>query len=173
MTKVSENVYEITFEDVESDNYQVKFAANNTWTDNWGGSFVDSGVETDAEYNIGNIEVPVVANGATVKLVLDLTNFDYPTRSGAKFTVTITYQPYTLYGDVNGDGEVNISDATMIQKFAIGINKPEEDSVVANLADVDRDGEISILDVTCIQKYLAGGYKNVGYAGIGIGGEPL
>ena len=90
MTEVSDNVYEISYEGLEAyDNYQVKFAANGSWTDNWGGEFKASGVKTDADYNGGNITIDVPEDDSTVKLTLDLTGFDYASKTGAKFTVTI------------------------------------------------------------------------------------
>ena len=56
MTEVSPKVYEITYTDLgEFDNYQVKFAANGSWADNWGGVYQGSGVESDAEYNSNTI----------------------------------------------------------------------------------------------------------------------
>ena len=95
MTEVSEKVYEITFKNVTKfDNYQVKFAANGGWTDSWGGAAEnftpESGVEFDAAYNGENLTVNVPYEFADVTLKLDLTNFDYATKLGAKATVTVT-----------------------------------------------------------------------------------
>ena len=95
MTEVSKKVYEITFKNVTKfDNYQVKFAANGGWTDSWGGAAEnftpESGVEFDAAYNGENLTVNVPYEFADVTLKLDLTNFDYATKLGAKATVTVT-----------------------------------------------------------------------------------
>ncbi len=95
MTEVSNKVYEITFKNVTKfDNYQVKFAANGKWTDSWGGAAEnftpESGVEFDAAYNGENLTVNVPYEFADVTLKLDLTNFDYATKAGAKATVTVT-----------------------------------------------------------------------------------
>ena len=94
MTKVADNVYEITYKNVEEfDNYQVKFAANGTWADSWGGAeenfTPESGVEFDAAYNGQNLTVNVPYATADVTLRIDLTNFDYATKTGAKATVTV------------------------------------------------------------------------------------
>lgn len=70
-----------------------------------------------------------------------------------------------VIGDLSGDGEIDINDATMIQKLGVGINTPEVGSALFKRADVNGDGRISILDVTCVQKYLVGGYKNTGLLG--------
>lgn len=68
-----------------------------------------------------------------------------------------------IYGDVDGDGEVTINDATYIQKYLAKYDM--QDTFRLYLADVDGDGRVSILDVTCIQKYLAeyvAGYGRTG-----------
>ncbi|MCH5299420.1 MAG: starch-binding protein [Ruminococcus sp.] len=57
---------------------------------------------------------------------------------------------YTL-GDVNADGNINIIDATLVQKYAINISDLTETQRLA--ADVNKDGEVDINDATEIQKY--------------------
>ena len=60
----------------------------------------------------------------------------------------------SLLGDVTLDGQVNITDATEIQKYLAG---SVEFSEVRKLnADVNGDGNISITDATTIQKIIAG-----------------
>ena len=56
-------------------------------------------------------------------------------------------------GDVNGDGEVSISDATEIQKHLAHITTLSEASQL--VADVNDDGKISVRDVTYIQMLVA------------------
>ena len=105
----------------------------------------DDGVELDASYVTYSVEV--------------LSRGEEPTTEPA------TTEPKILYGDVNGNGLINIQDATEIQKFSVGINTPEVGSDLFELADVNDDGRISILDVTCVQKYLVGGYNDTGLLG--------
>lgn len=89
MTQVADKVYEIAFDNVPVDEgYMVKFATNGSWTDNFGGFFEASGKESDAMYNSGNITFNLEKAG-TVKLRLDLSKFDYATRTGAKFVITL------------------------------------------------------------------------------------
>ena len=90
MTQVADKVYEISFDNVpvSEEDYMVKFATNGTWTDNFGGIFEASGKESDAMYNSGNITFNLEKAG-TVTLRLDLSKFDYATRTGAKFVVTL------------------------------------------------------------------------------------
>ena len=102
----------------------------------------------------------------TVKAQLDLREFDFTTKEGAKFTVTIEYaevEEIGIIGDVNGDGRVTVEDATLIQRRGIELEKFDETQ--EKLGDVNRDGRISILDVTCVQKYLAEMTDGKGEAG--------
>ena len=94
-----------------------------------------------------------------------LSRGEEPTTTEPETTEPATTEPKILYGDVDGDGIISIQDATMIQKFGVGINTPEVGSDLFELADVNDDGRISILDVTCVQKYLVGGYTNTGLLG--------
>ena len=50
----------------------------------------------------------------------------------------------TLKGDVNGDGEVNVTDVTMIVEYVLG--QHNSSFIVAN-ADVNGDGNITVTDV--------------------------
>lgn len=89
MTQVADKVYEIAFDNVPVDEgYMVKFVTNGSWADNFGGFFEASGKESDAMYNSGNITFNLEKAG-TVKLRLDLSKFDYATRTGAKFVITL------------------------------------------------------------------------------------
>ena len=58
-----------------------------------------------------------------------------------------------LLGDANGDGKINISDATAIQRHVAEMTLLNDEYLEA--ADVDGDGEITETDATLIQKYLA------------------
>ncbi len=172
MTQVSDKVYEITFTNVTAyDNYQVKFAANGAWTDSWGSKeenfIAESGVEFDATYNGENITINVPYEIADVTLRLDLTNFDYATKTGAVATVTVkdmtpTYPVY-IVGDVNNDKVIDANDVTALQMYVAKYTFDYE--VMEGVADVDGNGKVNVLDVTALQKYLAGGYTNVGNAG--------
>ena len=68
-----------------------------------------------------------------------------------------------VYGDVDGDGNVTIADATLIQEAAIEL--VSFTNLQMQLADVNGDGRVSILDVTCVQKYLAENTTGCGKTG--------
>lgn len=67
-----------------------------------------------------------------------------------------------IKGDCNGDGEVTVDDATLIQRFLAEYLDDQgaplldtTDENVMAVADVNNDGRISVSDVTEIQRYLA------------------
>ena len=73
--------------------------------------------------------------------------------------VTVTFRtdpaplPDAIIGDIDGDGEITIQDATLIQRR--GVEMEVFTALQEKLADVDGDGRVSILDVTCVQRYIA------------------
>ncbi len=71
------------------------------------------------------------------------------------------YDP--MFGDVDGDGAITISDATIIQRA--GIDLKQLSTFQKELADVNGDGRVSVLDTTCIQKYLAEYVSGYGITG--------
>ena len=58
-----------------------------------------------------------------------------------------------LLGDVDGDGEVTIVDATFIQRKLASIPIPFEFN--ETVADTDGDNDVSVIDATYIQRWLA------------------
>ena len=56
-----------------------------------------------------------------------------------------------IIGDANGDGIVDILDATLIQKYTV--DKASLTDEQKYVADVNDDGVVDILDATDIQKY--------------------
>lgn len=64
------------------------------------------------------------------------------------------YETTAFLGDTNGDGEVESSDATVIQRHQLGLPTGLSLDVMLN-GDVDKDGELEIMDATFIQRWLA------------------
>ena len=69
------------------------------------------------------------------------------------FTVYIITISDIVIGDVDGDGVVNINDATMIQKYLAELVTFTHEQLKA--ADTNGDGDVNINDATQIQKYIA------------------
>nr|WP_316622938.1 dockerin type I repeat-containing protein [uncultured Ruminococcus sp.] len=70
-----------------------------------------------------------------------------PISAGAEETVAPT-----VLGDVDGDGDVTILDATLIRRYEVQLGTLSDQQQLA--ADVDGDGKVTILDATWIQRYL-------------------
>ena len=135
MTQVSDKVYQIKYENIESadDAYQFKFAANDDWAASWGlpeQSATPIGEEFDLAFNGQNMLLNTVSAGfeedslVDVTITLDVTNFDYSTRTGAKATVKV--EPSTPAVDnltinatsnicqANGSGTFNVGDKVSV-----------------------------------------------------------
>jgi hypothetical protein len=72
-----------------------------------------------------------------------------PNESGTNKKVA-TIAKKVLRGDANGDGTVTVSDATVIQKYLVGLTN----NIDLEAADFNCDGLVNITDVSAIQKYL-------------------
>ena len=57
-------------------------------------------------------------------------------------------------GDTDLSGYISVTDATLVQKYVVGIE--DFDKLQLFNSDVDNDGEISVVDATLIQKYIVG-----------------
>ena len=68
-----------------------------------------------------------------------------------------------LIGDIDGDGEVTIKDATLIQLYCTDQITLTGDAYLA--ADTDQNGVISVIDSTVVRYYLAGLTSSGGYCG--------
>ena len=64
------------------------------------------------------------------------------------------YTPSAKIGDVDGDGEVTVMDATLVQKYIV--NEATLTAEQIALADINGDGTVTVLDATAIQKLAIG-----------------
>ena len=89
--------------------------------------------------------------------------------SDTKVTVTYTFTasndtPAEIYilGDTDGNGKVDIFDASAIQKSLAGsagypkYSEMSKTDISFKVADVDGNGTVDIFDASLIQKFLAG-----------------
>lgn len=58
-----------------------------------------------------------------------------------------------VFGDVDGNGDVEVIDATWIQRHLVSIDIPF--TIDLKTADIDGDGQIALIDATLIQRWLA------------------
>ena len=108
MKEVSPAVYEVTFENKSYEDIfgigctgGFKFVKDNSWTDAWGFGAVSSGELHDAVYKgaLITINPGSDAEESTHNFIirLDLTNWDWNTKTGATFTVTVAAATNTFY----------------------------------------------------------------------------
>ncbi|MBQ2971191.1 MAG: dockerin type I repeat-containing protein [Ruminococcus sp.] len=58
-----------------------------------------------------------------------------------------------ILGDVNGDGEVTVVDATIVQRYVAKSSELDDNAFAC--ADVNGDGDVSVVDATVIQRHVA------------------
>ena len=96
-----------------------------------------------------------------VLLLHDASNGEYSLDISKRIPLTVgeTFRLYSELGDADGNGSVDIQDATFIQK---GLAKFDDVSLNRNeyherfyAADVNRNGKIDICDVTALQRMIA------------------
>ena len=70
----------------------------------------------------------------------------------AEKTISFTVSD-KIIGDVNGDGNISIMDATTIQRYIAKLI--EEDELYKELTDCDKNSVIDVVDATLIRRYIA------------------
>lgn len=70
----------------------------------------------------------------------------------------VTDDPYGgyEYGDVNGDGSINVLDAILLLQYCAGMSAAHLDDVQLARADVAYDGSVNVLDAILMLRYCAG-----------------
>ena len=75
---------------------------------------------------------------------------------GKPYSITITVNDRIIYGDVNNNGEVDITDAAKIMSYVSNSEKYPLNDKQLDIADVNQRGDgISNMDSLAVQKYLA------------------
>ena len=85
-------------------------------------------------------------------IVVRATSVDDTDKYG-EFAINITPKATYILGDLDGDGEIMVTDATFIQRHLVNIPIPFEFNEKA--ADADGDGIVTLMDATYIQRWLA------------------
>ena len=82
LKKIEENVYQVVLEDIDADDYQVKFCVNGAWTHNFGDAKGSEGIDLSEEatlaltYNGDNIKFTVNEEGSKLTVTFDCTKMD-------------------------------------------------------------------------------------------------
>ena len=111
---------------------------------------------TEEEYPVTPEMVSGFDSSAPGTLTLTV---DCPYPYGDELTYQVTVRESAeptkiLLGDADGNGEVDVIDATIIQRYISDMTVPYAEETLMN-GDVDGDGELSVIDATYIQRYSA------------------
>ena len=185
MNEVAENIWEISFDNISiGAERRVKFAIDGQLTQCFGGTFNGFGVETDADYGGDSITFDTEEDYLIVKLQLDLRNYDYVTKQGAKYTVFVSpdvhwaaVKSVAKYITDNLNDPEKTDERTLRKLLRENNVTPDEvietifqqqlpyqdfrrieellDFELPSPGDPSGDGYIDINDVTTIQRYLA------------------
>ena len=110
--------------------------------------------ETTVKGNSADYSISGVANGTYTMRVSKKSHADREyTVKVWSVDVTQNVEIFPI-GDVNSDGDISVVDATLVQKYIVGLEKLTD--LQKKSAEVNGDGEISVVDATLIQKYIVG-----------------
>ena len=132
-----------------------------------------SGAKTDAQLRSGSVFYTGTLTTGTATNVVTVDGWDFeniwaiiPEANNGTPTLISNPQPNSVqYGDVNGDGVVNITDALMLVCYLEGL---PDTSIVEKAADVNADGCIDIFDATILARHIAEwpGYLSLPYLSV-------
>ena len=97
--------------------------------------------------------VRIEGNVAKIKLVSDNAG------NAWGFKVTDIKSDGIIYGDLNGDGEINSTDITMARRYYKGNLELTPEQV--ECLDLNLDGEINSTDITILRRYYKGAISEI------------
>lgn len=126
--------WSISYSDVNAGTYAFKFAANDSWSDNWGtGGAVTAGEWFDIYYNGNDSMLTIAEDGSDVELLLDLSGFDYATKSGAKAKVVIT--PPAAEGVVVEEGSATLKSDSQGETKVVSFTPGSDGTLTVAMGD--------------------------------------
>ena len=113
-------------------------------------------LKDDVTWRSSDTSVLKVKNGVVTAVGGGEATISASTKSGfsAEGDLEVTGEPYQgdVPGDVDGDGELTVTDATFIQRKLAGIEIPFE--LDEDIADMDGNGKVELIDATLIMYNL-------------------
>ncbi len=106
-----------------------------------------------AGYAVAVIKVTSAGDGKLILKSADGSKtFEYPVCATMSENGTVTVTDSRIkYGDVNGDGEVNSVDATIVSRASLGLYSLSQTQT--DIADVNGDGNVNSVDAAMITRY--------------------
>ena len=128
MTKGNDGLYTWTKENVAlDDDFEFKIVCNHDWFNSWPADFADNYIVNVTEPGIYTIVITFDPN-------------DEEITCNTTWTSSL---PNPVYGDLDGDGSVNVADLTFLIDCILGFEQNMD-------CDLDGDGSINIADVTLL-----------------------
>ena len=122
----------------------------------FGGASLEGAAQSDV---IATVTFTVLADGpaeaqtAPEQTALLLSGY-YVNVSATDRMALLAMPEVVLYGDLNGDGEINITDAGLLIQYCNGMRELTEEQLAA--ADLNDDGEASLADAALLVQYCNG-----------------
>ena len=114
---------------------QIKTGSNQTYV-----------ITPNSGYAVSDVLVDGKSVGAVTKYVFENIRKDH--------TISAKFQKRNLYGDANGDGQVNAKDLTRLARHLAKIDPITETELIGN-SDVTHDGKVTSDDMTKLARYVA------------------
>ncbi|MDW7739283.1 MAG: CHAP domain-containing protein [Bacillota bacterium] len=92
-----------------------------------------------------------IRHGWVAEEYLEASGFNEPAPSPAPNPTPV---PVYIYGDVSGDGTIDVRDVALIMQYNLNLTLLDNDQKIA--ADVNGDGKIDVRDVALIMRYALG-----------------
>lgn len=115
-------------------------------------------------FTLENVTIGTTGEGSTVSSDPYLFTGNFATLSASLSGAGATG---LLMGDVNNDGDVNVSDVTLVVNHILNLSS----SINTELADMNHNGEITVSDVTLMVDVILNGNTEVKHPVILIDGE--
>lgn len=122
----------------------------------FGGASLEGAAQSDV---IATVTFTVLADGpaeaqtAPEQTALLLSGY-YVNVSATDLMALLAMPEVVLYGDLNGDGEIDITDAGLLIQYCNGMRELTEEQLAA--ADLNDDGEASLADAALLVQYCNG-----------------
>lgn len=126
------DVYTVTLNNVAAGDYAYKFAANGSWAANWGAETEgDERTSGDLTYNGKNFDLYLEV-AADVTFTVDLSNFDFATKTGATFEVVLSSPTVETTAPVEETTSAPVEETTEAQE---GTTAPVEETTTPATPD--------------------------------------
>ncbi len=103
---------------------------------------------------LGEVELAEIALNNGDEVVVTITAADGTPLRHYKVTVLEGDEFMALPGDLNGDGEIDVRDVTLLMRYTLGLETFDEEQ--KKKADINGDGEINVQDVALLMQYVLG-----------------